>query len=80
MNKALQPKTPLKALSLLTLAQNRHKTSPKALLVKDFGTENNLLSDDELKSVQDELNNRPRKSLGWRTPKEVFFEHLKCCT
>ena len=53
------------------------------LLIRQYfpkGTDFNLLSDDELKSVQDELNNRPRKSLGWRTPKEVFQQHLKCCT
>ena len=53
------------------------------LLIRQYlpkGTDFNLISDDELKSVQDELNNRPRKSLGWRTPKEVFQQHLKCCT
>ena len=53
------------------------------LLIRQYlpkGTDFNSISDDELKSVQDELNNRPRKSLGWRTPKEVFQQHLKCCT
>jgi transposase, IS30 family len=27
---------------------------------------------DELRRVQDRLNNRPRKTLGWQTPAEVF--------
>jgi len=27
----------------------------------------------EIKIIEDKLNNRPRKSLGWRTPNEVFF-------
>ena len=28
-----------------------------------------------LKAVEDELNDRPRKRLGYRTPREVFFNH-----
>lgn len=27
----------------------------------------------EIKIIEDKLNNRPRKSLGWRTPNEVFY-------
>ena len=53
------------------------------LLIRQYfpkGTDFNSVTDEELKFVQDELNNRPRKSLGWRTPKEVFQQHLKCCT
>lgn len=30
------------------------------------------LSDKELQEVVDLINNRPRKCLGWKTPKEVF--------
>ncbi|MBR2252702.1 MAG: IS30 family transposase, partial [Neisseriaceae bacterium] len=44
------------------------------------GTDFNLISEEELKFVQNALNNRPRKILGWRMPKEVFTQHLKCCT
>ena len=44
------------------------------------GTDFNLISEEELKFVQNELNNRPRKTLGWQMPKEVFTQHLKCCT
>ena len=31
-----------------------------------------FLSDEELQEVVDLINNRPRKCLGWKTPKEVF--------
>jgi IS30 family transposase len=33
------------------------------------------ISDKDLQQVEDLLNNRPRKSLGYRTPNEVFFKH-----
>ncbi|MBR4159778.1 MAG: IS30 family transposase [Spirochaetia bacterium] len=87
MNSAL--KTFGKVLSAKTYFTNPHSPWEKGLientnlLIRQYfpkGTDFNLISDDELKSVQDELNNRPRKSLGWQTPKEVFFKHLKCCT
>ncbi len=35
----------------------------------DFRT----VSDEMVQEVEDLINNRPRKCLGWRTPKEVFF-------
>ena len=78
-----------KVLGAKTYFTNPHSPWEKGLientnlLIRQYfpkGTDFNLISDDELKSVQDELNNRPRKSLGWRTPKEVFQQHLKCCT
>jgi len=31
----------------------------------------------DIKRIEDRLNHRPRKSLGWRTPYEVFYEKLK---
>jgi IS30 family transposase len=39
---------------------------------------------DDLRSLEDPLNNRPRKTLGWRTPAEVFaatrhHEHPQRC-
>ena len=46
-------------------------------LVRDFfakGTDFSKVSARELKKVQDMLNNRPRKTLNWHTPKEVFAE------
>jgi IS30 family transposase len=44
-------------------------------LVRDYfpkGTDFRLVSPQRLKEVQDQLNNRPRKVLNWKTPKEVF--------
>ncbi len=44
------------------------------------GTDFNKVSDQELKDVEDELNNRPRKRLEYKTPLEVFNKYLKGCT
>ena len=41
------------------------------------GTDLGLHSDAELARVEEKLNGRPRKTLGWRTPTEVFLEILK---
>jgi IS30 family transposase len=38
----------------------------------DFAT----IPDEAIKAVEDALNNRPRKRLGWRTPLEVFNESV----
>lgn len=38
------------------------------------------LSQEELDDIVTELNNRPRKCLGYNTPREKFEEQLKCCT
>lgn len=38
----------------------------------DFST----ITDDELKDVERELNNRPRKRLGFMTPQEVFIKYI----
>ena len=35
------------------------------------------VTDEELKMIQEELNSRPRKRLGFKTPKEVFTQSLK---
>lgn len=37
------------------------------------GTRFEEITDEMFQAVQDKLNNRPRKSLGFRTPNEVFF-------
>ena len=34
------------------------------------------VSNDNLAAVADKMNNTPRKCLGYRTPKEVFYDHL----
>lgn len=46
-------------------------------LLRDYfpkGTDLSLVTKKRLKEVQDQLNERPRKVLDWRTPKEVFDE------
>jgi transposase, IS30 family len=49
-------------------------------LVRDYlpkGTDLRAVSDEELKRIQDEINDRPRKCLGWKTPREVLSNYLK---
>lgn len=41
------------------------------------GTDFSKITDEELRDVEWELNNRPRKRLNYRTPQEVFTEYLK---
>ncbi|WP_180116305.1 IS30 family transposase [Acinetobacter sp. YH12119] len=40
------------------------------------GTSFTELTDKDMEKVMDDLNSRPRKTLGFRTPNEVFYEHL----
>jgi IS30 family transposase len=39
-------------------------------------TDFSIITDEELKDVEWELNNRPRKRLKFKTPQEVFEEYL----
>lgn len=41
------------------------------------GTNFDDITQDEIQRVVDYINNRPRKILGYRTPKEVFEEELE---
>ncbi len=41
------------------------------------GTDFSTITDEEVKDVEWELNNRPRKRLNFKTPQEVFTEYLK---
>lgn len=43
-------------------------------------TDFSLISDQELRDVELELNNRPRKRLNYQKPIEVFNKHLRGCT
>lgn len=36
------------------------------------GTDFDTIDDEELKDIVEEINNKPRKCLGWSTPKEIF--------
>lgn len=48
-------------------------------LIRDFfpkGTDFHKVSKEELKKVQNLLNDRPRKTLDWKTPREMFYESL----
>jgi len=40
------------------------------------GTDFSLVGDDEVRLAQDQLNGRPRETLGWRTPAEALAEVL----
>jgi IS30 family transposase len=42
------------------------------------GTDLARWSDNDLQAVATEINSRPRKSLGWKTPAEALDEHLRC--
>jgi transposase, IS30 family len=42
------------------------------------GTDFSKISDKEIQEVENELNNRPRKRLGYKTPMEVFAETVNC--
>jgi IS30 family transposase len=49
------------------------------MLIRDFfpkGTDFNLIPSGKIKNVQELLNNRPRKTLDWSTPNEVFSEMI----
>lgn len=49
-------------------------------LVREYlpkGTDLSKVTDKEIKKIQDRLNNRPRKCLGYKTPNEVLSKHLK---
>lgn len=53
------------------------------MLIRDYfpkGTDFSKISKKELKRVQNELNERPRKTLEWKSPKEVFKKEIlaKC--
>ena len=41
------------------------------------GSDVRILTDEQIQHIMDRLNNRPRKSLGYLTPNEVFYERKK---
>jgi IS30 family transposase len=49
-------------------------------LIRDYfpkKTDFSMISDDEIRYVEDELNSRPRKRLGWKTPLEAWSVALQ---
>ena len=49
-------------------------------LIRDYypkGTDFTKVADEEIRRMQDQLNIRPRETLGWRSPSEVFAELLR---
>ena len=49
------------------------------MLIRDFfpkGTDFNLVTKEQLKRVQNILNSRIRKTLNWKSPKDVFEEQI----
>lgn len=49
-------------------------------LVREYlpkGTDLSKVTDEEVQAIEDRLNNRPRKSLGYKTPNEVLSKYLK---
>lgn len=45
-------------------------------LVREYlpnGTDIDSITDKQIQAYAEQLNNRPRKCLGWKTPSEVFF-------
>jgi len=41
------------------------------------GSDIRILTDEQIQRIMDRLNNRPRKSLGFLTPNEVFYARKK---
>ena len=52
--------------------QLRHQWTHQAVLTEE--TQLKRISDQQVQSVMDKLNNRPRKYLGMKTPNQVFFK------
>lgn len=49
-------------------------------LIRDYfpkGTDFSTVADAEVREMQDQLNGRPRQTLGWRTPAEAYAELLR---
>jgi len=45
--------------------------------LNQFNYDFNLISEQDLVDVENKLNNRPRKRLGFCTPNQVYLQHIK---
>ena len=52
----------------------RHKENTNGLIRRYLpkGTDFNEIDEKKLQNIQDKLNNRPRKIIGYKTPKEIL--------
>lgn len=49
----------------------------QCFLVNSKANESTLITAKEIKLAEDKLNNRPRKTLTYQTPNEVYFKEQK---
>lgn len=50
------------------------------LLIRDYfpkGTDFSKVTDEQVREMQDQLNRRPRETLGWRNPSQAYAEFLE---
>jgi IS30 family transposase len=56
----------------------RHQREHQRLLHQYFPkrTDLSVRTAADLRAIEERLNNRPRKTLGWRTPADIFLQAL----
>jgi len=64
-------------LALLPAGLGTVTSSVPTFVYPDEGTDLSRWSAEDLEAVAFELNNRPRKTLRWKTPAEVFEEQIR---
>jgi len=67
-----EPNTGMKRSGVLTFKMDQRQGYSHQYVPK--GSDIRTLTAKQIKDIMDRLNNRPRKSLGFLTPNEVFYE------